>query len=113
MKTTNEIELNKKLALFTYAGAYHKFTHEQLFRNKTPEEYNFTESWDWLIPVYQHLKKLTLDLEPDSYIYIENCIEKKLSFTKMNTREFSAALGSIIESYYNEINYPLKDTVYD
>ena len=31
----------------------------------------------------------------------------------MNTREFSAALGSIIESYYNEINYPLKDTIYD
>lgn len=99
MKTLTKTEINKTIALFTYIGGSTKYEQFSMMQESLAEELKFTDSWDWLLPVYQHLVKITELLKPDGILYIEHCTNKYLDFDTMNTMEFAEGLVKIIEEF--------------
>lgn len=97
----DKIELNKRIALFN--GDIDSMDAKVSFvKNCSVKHLKFTESWDWLIPVYKKIKLLVEDLEPTSYIFMESVLYKNLDFLS-TPAVFAKDLVEIIEYYEIEI----------
>lgn len=101
-KEINEkIELNKRIALFN-GDIETMDARVSMVKNCSVKNLKFTESWDWLMPVYKKIKLLVEDLGPDSYIFMESVLYKDLDF--LATPEiFAKQLDQIIDYYLIEI----------
>ncbi len=96
----DKIELNKRIALFD--GDINSIDNSfSQSRNCTVENLKFTESWDWLMPVYKKIKLLVEDLEGDSFMFLESKLYRDLDFLA-TTEVFAKQLDSIIMHYEAE-----------
>jgi len=97
----DKIELNKRIAFFN-GDIDSMDARVSTVRNCSVKSLKFTESWDWLIPVYQKLKFLVEDLNPTSYYFMDNVLYKDLDFLA-TTQIFAQQLDSLIDYYIIEI----------
>jgi hypothetical protein len=96
----DKIELNKRIAFFN-GDIDSMDARVCMVRNCSVKNLKFTESWDWLIPVYKKIKLLVEDLEPDSFVFMESVLYKDLDFLA-TTEVFAKQLDTIISYYQTE-----------
>jgi hypothetical protein len=97
----DKIELNKRIALFN-GDIESMDARVSMVRNCSVKNLKFTESWDWLMPVYKKLKLLVEDLGPTSYIFMDSVIYKYLDFLS-TPQIFAQQLDKLIDFYTTEI----------
>ena len=97
----DNIELNKRIAFFN-GDIDSMNARVSMIRNCSVKNLKFTESWDWLMPVYQKLKALVEDLNPTSYLFMDTVLYKDLDFLA-TTQIFAKQLDSLIDFYIIEI----------
>lgn len=102
----NELIVNKKIALFN--GDITSMDDEKSFnKNCSVSELKYTESWDWLVPVYQKLCKKSKELyhnnNVDGFLYINHCIDNDLDLKDTSELHFAIALANVIDEYNCEI----------
>lgn len=96
----DKIELNKRIALFN-GDIDSMDARVSMVRNCSVKNLKFTESWDWLMPVYKKIKLLVEDLEGDSFMFMESKLYRDLDFLA-TTEFFAKQLDSIIMHYEAE-----------
>lgn len=93
----DKIELNKRIALFN-GDIDSMDARVSMVRNCSVKNLKFTESWDWLMPVYKKIKLLVEDLEGDSFMFMESKLYRDLDFLS-TPAIFAKQLDSIIMHY--------------
>ena len=96
----DKIELNKRIALFN-GDIDSMDARVSMVRNCSVKNLKFTESWDWLMPVYKKIKLLVEDLEGDSFMFMESKLYRDLDFLA-TTEVFAKQLDSILMHYEAE-----------
>jgi hypothetical protein len=98
----NKLEINKKIALFN--GDIDTMNARISFNKSCSiDELKYTESWDWLLPVYQKLAAKIIEFNDESFVYLEHQLYTTLDFKSMETGEFAEALSKIINEYDSEL----------